>query len=97
MAKINFYLVGDCYIYKQEQMKLKDAMMLSRIAKINKSIAAYYKDRYYIYYRYIINYKKGLKKRERDSCVALPRSLPSLFACSLAVARSGDDQIGLMG
>ena len=63
MAKINFYLVEDYYFYKQEQMKQKDAAMLSRIAKVNKSVAAYYNDRYYIYYRYIINYKKGLKER----------------------------------
>ena len=63
MAKINFYLVGDCYLYIQEKKKQKDAAMLSRIAKVNKSIAAYYKDKYYIYYRYIINYKKGLKER----------------------------------
>ena len=64
MAKINFYLKDCyCYFYKQEQMKQKDAAMLSNSVKINKSVAAYYKDRYYIYYRYIINYKKGLKER----------------------------------
>lgn len=64
MAKINFYLVGDCYFYKQEQMKQEDAAMLSRIVKIKKSIAAYYKDRYYIYYRYIIKYYKKYNIRE---------------------------------
>ena len=59
MAKINFYLLDeDCYFYKQEQMKQEDAAMLNRIAKIKKSVAAYYKDRYYIYYRYIIKYYK---------------------------------------
>ena len=41
----------------------EDAAMLSKNAKIKKSVAAYYKYRYYIYYRYIINYKKGLKER----------------------------------
>lgn len=65
MAKINFYLLDeDCYFYKQEQMKQEDAAMLSRIVKIKKSIAAYYKDRYYIYYRYIIKYYKKYNIRE---------------------------------
>lgn len=65
MAKINFYLLDeDCYFYKQEQMKQEDAAMLSKIAKIKKSIAAYYKDRYYIYYRYIIKYYKKYNIRE---------------------------------
>lgn len=65
MAKINFYLLDeDCYFYKQEQMKQEDAAMLNRIAKIKKSVAAYYKDRYYIYYRYIIKYYKKYNIRE---------------------------------
>lgn len=42
----------------------EDAAMLSRITKIKKSVAAYYKDRYYIYYRYIIKYYKKYNIRE---------------------------------
>jgi len=59
IAKINFYLLDeDCYFYRQEQMKQKNAAMLNRITKIKKSVAAYYKDKYYIYYRYIFRYCK---------------------------------------
>lgn len=42
----------------------EDAAMLNRIAKIKKSVAAYYKDKYYIYYRYIIKYNKKYNIRE---------------------------------
>lgn len=49
---------------RQEQMKQENAAMLSKNAKIKKSVAAYYKDKYYIYYRYIIKYNKKYNIRE---------------------------------